>query len=305
MKRLILLLLAFCTVIHAARAADTPLLTTAIFDFQTSGVLDEKAGTEAAILLNAQLSTSPQLLLVERQELTKIQGERELGLSGAVTPASAAQIGQLTGAKVLITGRLFENSKKLYLVAKVMSTENGRVYGESITIPSLESLEEGVGALKTKLETLLETRGNTLLANVESPEARLARWAKELDGKPRPKIALTITEEHLSRAVSDPAVETEFRHVLRQLGFPIVPKDEANLVISGEAFSEAGMRRGNLVSCRGRVEITLKQRSEDRLILADRQTSAGIDLAEHTAAKKALSNAATALLDRMLPKLIP
>jgi hypothetical protein len=305
MKYSILFVLALLIAASPVNASESAPLTTAILDFQTSGERLEKIGTEAALLLNAQLSASPQVILVERQELTKILGEQELGLSGAVTPGSAAQIGQLTGAKVLITGRLFESGEKLYLVAKLMSTDNGRVYGESVSVPSVKSLDQGVEALKTKLETLLEKRGDTLVSEVETPEARIARWKKAVEGKPLPKIAIAITEEHLSRRVIDPAVETEFKLTLRQLGFEIVPEAEGELIITGEAFSEGGMRRGNLVACRARVEIALKRREGGQLIAADRQTSAGIDLAEHTAAKKALENAAVALLERTLPRLTP
>ena len=44
------------------------------------------------------------MILVERAELEKVLGEAELGLSGTVSPETAARIGHLTGAKVLVTG---------------------------------------------------------------------------------------------------------------------------------------------------------------------------------------------------------
>ena len=78
------------------------------------------------------LSAEPNLILVERAELDKALGEQELGLSGTVTPESAAKIGQLTGAKVLVTGRVFKTDTELFIVAKIIGTETSRVYGELV-----------------------------------------------------------------------------------------------------------------------------------------------------------------------------
>ncbi len=284
-------------------ASEPDPISVAIFDFQVSGEKFGDAGKEAALLLNAGLSSSPNVLLVERQELEKILGEQELGLSGTVDAPTAAKIGLLTGAKVLITGRLFESGDKIFLVAKVMSTGNGRVFGETVSFPSLKTLDQTVETLKGKLETLLEKRAAALVPETESPQARIARWKKTVEGKPLPKVSVAITEQHLSARVIDPAVETEFKLTLEQLGFPIVNAGESDLQISGEAFSEAGMRRGNLVTARARVEIGVHRKADGALIAVDRQTDAGLDLAENTAAKKALENAAVKLLDRLIPKL--
>ena len=49
--------------------------------------------------------------MVERAELEKILGEQELGLSGTVSADTAAKVGNLTGAKVLVTGRVFKLHK--------------------------------------------------------------------------------------------------------------------------------------------------------------------------------------------------
>src|SRR5438046_1392865 len=100
MKKTILVLALLLPLIARAEQPPAPL-TAAVLDFQTSGGKLEKKGSEAAVLLNAQLSAAPNLILVERQELEKLFGEQELGLSGTVTPDTAAKVGALTGAKVL------------------------------------------------------------------------------------------------------------------------------------------------------------------------------------------------------------
>src|SRR5208337_4452700 len=97
------LLLAAGTTVHAAT---NDVLTIAVFDFESKDEAVRDLGPKVATLVNADLSAEPQLITVERAELEKALGEQELGLSGTVTPDSAAKVGQLTGAKVLVTGRV-------------------------------------------------------------------------------------------------------------------------------------------------------------------------------------------------------
>jgi len=96
--------------------------------------------------------------------------------------------------------------------------------------------------------------------------------------------------------------------MLQQLGFEVIePKDsnkQPDVQIQGEAFSEFAGRRGNLISCRGRIEIKVTQTATGKLLLADRQNDVAVDLAENIAGKRTLENAALKLLDRIVPKLV-
>lgn len=307
MKRIIaaLFALAAITALRAEPPPPTPL-TAAVLDFQVSGKEFEKKGAEAAALLNAKLSTAPSLFLVERQEIDKIFGEQELGLSGNVTPDTAAKVGQLTGAKVLITGRIFGADNKYYLVAKVIGTETSRVYGEIATFPALNALDGAVTELTPKILTIIEKRGDTLVAKTEDPAARLERLKKLVEGKKLPSVSVQIDEQHLNRATVDPAAQTEIKLVLQQLGFEVIDPasgKQPDVAISGEGFSEMAGRRGNLVSCRSRVEIKAVQPASGKLLLSESQTDVAIDLAENIAGKTALQNAARKLLDRIVPAL--
>jgi hypothetical protein len=122
----------------------------------------------------------------------------------------------------------------------------------------------------------------------------------------------------------DPAVETEVKKLLRDCGFEIVdvennaladwarsankldgahwPKSlqNADMVITGEAFSEFAARIGNLVSCLARAEINVISRKDGKIVLADRETTRAVDLAENIAGKKALEKAGRALGVRVL-----
>lgn len=285
-------------------------LPMAVFDFQTADRLLDKRGSEVATLLNAHLSISPDVFLVERQEIDKILGEQEAGLAGAISAETAAKVGNLVGAKVLVTGRVFESSGKVFVVAKVIGTETGRVFGEMATAKDFASVDQTVEELAGKIIQLTKKQAATFVAKVEDPAARIERLKKLVAGKTLPAVSVSVVEQHLSRPVIDPAVQTELLLVLKQVGFPIVSPEEIGsrtdvVIISGEAFSELGGRRGNLVSCRARVELTVKQAPGKKLLFVERQNDVAIDVAEHIAGKRALENAALKLLDRIVPQLAP
>ena len=94
--------------------------------------------------------------------------------------------------------------------------------------------------------------------------------------------------------------------ILKDVGFGIADNHSqkpADIEITGEAFSEAGLRRAGLFSCRARVEIKVRDRATGKILLADRQTTVAVDLAEHTAAKRALQEAGAELAERVVPKI--
>lgn len=287
-------------------ADDAAPLPLAVFDFQTTDRAQEKRGAEVAVLLGTHLSVRPELFLVERQEVEKILGEQEAGLSGTISAETAAKMGSLVGAKVLVMGRVFESGGKVFVVAKIMGTETGRVYGELATAKDFSSLDAAVEGLAAKIGQLVQKQAATFVAKVETQEQRVERLKKLVEGKTLPPVYVSVAEQHLARPVIDPAVQTEVMLILKEVGFPVLTVEQTAgrsdvVTISGEAFSELAARRGNLVSCRARVEIAVKQKGA--LLHADRQTDVAIDLAEHVAGKKALENAALKLLDRLVPKL--
>src|SRR3989454_11347326 len=97
-----IILIAWLAAVFGARADVLPV---AVFDFESKDEAIRDLGPKVATLVNAQLSADPRLITVERAELEKLLGEQELGLSGTIAPETAAKVGHLTGAKVLVTGR--------------------------------------------------------------------------------------------------------------------------------------------------------------------------------------------------------
>jgi hypothetical protein len=298
-------LLAFTLSAHAA-----DVLTVAVFDFESKDEAVRDLGPKVASLINAQLSADPRLITVERAELEKALGEQELGLSGTIDPAMAAKVGHLTGAKVLVTGRVFNVGRDTMIVAKVIGTETSRVYGDVVSgTTGSASVADMSTDMAGRIAKIVSEKANTLVAKIEKPEDLVARLQPQVQGKKLPIVSVLIAERHIGSPTVDPAAETEVGFILQKLGFSIADKKDplakADIEITGEAFSEFGMRKGNLVSCKGRVEVKAIDKATGKVLFIDRQTNVAVDLSEHLAGKSALQDAAAKLTERMLPKLLP
>lgn len=300
-----LLALTVCACVARAEERQT-IYTAAILPFQERGMGAKGYGEKVADLLFASLASDPHIWLVERAELDKALAEQEIGAAGMADAESAARIGKLTGAKLFITGSVIDAEPHLHIVAKVISTESGRVAGESVKGRFSDSIDSLAGGLAAAISRLVVERGSELVPKMAEGSDRLGAIRQALGDRPRPRLKIRIDEHHIGQGAPDPAAETEFAMLAREAGFPVVgpaSAETADIVVQGEAFSELAMRRGNLVSVKARVEIKALDRAGGEVIAADRQTGVAVDLAEHIAGKAALQEAAAILAERLLPRL--
>ena len=282
---------------------------TAIFAFAERGEGVKGYGEKVSDILFARLVARPELFLVDRQDLEKTLKEHELNLSGMVAPGQAVQVGQLTGAKILLTGSVIEADKTLYLVAKVIGTETSRVLGESVKGKTSDEIAPLVEALAEKVAATIMKDSDKLVAKEVRLEDRIAALNKALGDAERPTVMISVAERHVGMPTIDPAAETEISMLCKETGFEVLDpetglKKQADIMIKGEAFSEFAMRRGNLVSVKARLEVKAVDRTTDRIIAVDRQVAVEVDLTEQIAGKKAIQEAAAAIAERLLPKLV-
>ena len=193
----------------------------------------------------------------------------------------------------------------MIIVAKVIGTETSRVYGDAVSGQAKASIADLSKELSKKIAAIVTQKGDTLVAKVESREDRVKKIKDALKDKTLPSVSVKIGEQHFGQRVIDPAAETELGKLLQDCGFALVDEkstNRADVIITGDAFSAFGVRKGNLISCKARVELKAHKQNGD-LLLVDRQTSVAVDITEQTAAKTALQNAAAELAERVLPKL--
>lgn len=280
----------------------------AVLPFTERGVNVRQYGAQVADILFAELSKAPGLQLVERTELEKARRELELGLSGAVDPGTAAQVGRLTGAKLLISGSVLQSGESLYLVAKVIGTETGRVVGISVKGRARDDLAKLAEQLAAEIVEAVKKQGEEIAPKAPTGADRLAELKRKLPDGKRPSLRVRITERHVGQPTIDPAAETEIAKFCRATGFGLVDPEhgsegEADVVVTGEAFSEFAGRHGDLISVKARVEVKAVDRKTGKVLAVDRQTAVAVDLAEQVAGKTALQEAAASIAGRLLPKI--
>ena len=302
-------------------------LTVALLDFGASAPGAAELGSQIGEVLTATLSSEPGFTLVDRATLTRTLQEHELNLSGVVDTDKAVKVGKLVGARILVTGKAFTMGKKLIITAKLIGTETSLVEGVLVKGDSNVDVGELLMDLATQIGDRLRTAGPKLVAREDEIDP-VPALCKKLSGLQKPTVAVIITETHMAHRAAappvDPAVETEIKLLLKECGFELVdvdqnaladwarnisktdvnnwPKglDNADYVITGEAFSEFAARIGNLVSCLARAEINVISRKDGKIVLAERITSRAVDLAENIAGKKALEKSGRAIGIRVL-----
>ena len=280
---------------------DGTVYPVAIFPFTERNSSVSGMGNQISDLLFAGLVENPNLWLVEREEMKKMLDEAELNLSGMVNPNQAIQIGQLTGAKIIVTGSVFKVKNKTYIVAKVIGTETSRVLGKSVK--GSESIDSLAEKLSKQVSKLILKDAKKLVAKVRTKKDLLASLKKAIGDKEKPKVYVSITEEHIGQRTIDPAAETEMQSICKELGFEVTENEgDADIIIKGEGFSEFSTRRGNLISVKARLEVKAVDK-DNNVVAVDRQTDVQVGLAEQVTGKQALQEAAAKIAERLLPKI--
>ena len=281
----------------------------AILPFRERGKEVKEMGGQVADLMFAKLVVDPSLFLVDREDLDKTLGEAELNLSGIVNPSEAITIGRLTGAKLIVTGSVFQIDNTVYVVAKIIGTETSRVVGASVKGVIGDGLDGLVNRLGDEVIRSIKKSSDRLVAKRVEKGDRIAALKKKLGDGERPTVWISVEERHIGRTTIDPAAETELMLFCKETGFTVIDPDQgssqqADYLIQGEGMSEFATRHGNLVSVKARLEVKIVDRASGKVVAIDRQTRVAVDLVEQIAGKQALQDAAADLAERLLPKLV-
>lgn len=273
-------------------------VTVAVLDFESSLPGNKELGKQISDTLTALLSGEPGITIVERSRLASILSEQELNATGLVDPQQAVRIGQLVGARLLVTGRAFSVDRSVFITVKIIGTETTLVDGMLVKGAVGADVGDLTIELGEKLPARVREAAPRLLPPPPQPDP-LEALKKRLADRRLPVVQIAVNEQHFGQSrVPDPAVDAELRRMLTQCGFTVIDATEIDpakagveVIIKGEAFSEFGARIGNLVSCTARAEINVVDRITGKTILSDRTTTRAADLSEQIAAKTALQQA--------------
>lgn len=307
-KLLVLYLSVFISSVSYANESGE-IYPAAIFDFVEKGRGLAGMGDKISSVIFANLVVEPNITLVDRDEMDKILDEATLNLSGMVNTQQANQIGQLTGAKIIVTGTIFEIEDTLMIVTKIIGTETSRVLGASVKGKINDSIVTLAEELSKKIAGTITSNAATLVAKPISRVDQLATLKEQIGSAKLPILTVDIKEHHINRAAIDPAAETEMLFYATEVGFEVIEKGSdqarrADILIVGEGFTELATRKGDIVGVKARLEIKAIDQVTQKILAVDRQTELEVDLSEMIAAKKALEKASAKIAARMLPKLV-
>ena len=127
----IAIILLFCTSLLIGQDLKNLKKRVAVVDFEDAAGYGHNIGNGLSDMLVTALVESKKFIVIERQELNKIMQEQGLGMSGAVTPQSAAKVGQLLGVELMITGSVSEFGTKKDKVGGSLGSLSGFNLGMS------------------------------------------------------------------------------------------------------------------------------------------------------------------------------
>ncbi len=285
-----------------AVATESQLVPTAAvlnFEARSRQASNDQVGKSVGELLFVKLLESGCVDLVERAELNKALDELHLSAVGMTSQDSQLKLGQLIGAKILITGSIFEASGKRYAVAKIIGTETSRVKGCSVS--GMGDYVELVPSLAEKIQAVLENDVAKLLprkATVFSIADKLA----DIKGNGR-KVYLDV-KENVQQNTPDPASDIALKKILLALDFQIVKvRNEADFAIVCEAVASNAGQYHKFSSAQARVELSVYQVKGEKLLAtgARKETMAGATYI--IAAKDAINQATLVLAGKVLQSL--
>ena len=106
-------------------------------------------------LLLVELQKTGRFSFVDRRNLDKVLEEQEVQMSGMVSASSAVKIGNVLGAKYLITSNIGEISKTSVIYAQITDCESGKIL-KAVSTRSLEgagdNFVDAIGVIAAKLQ---------------------------------------------------------------------------------------------------------------------------------------------------------
>lgn len=275
-------------------------ITIAIMDFESNAPGNPDLGSQISDIITARMSIYEQFRLVQRQNISDILKEHQLNLTGMVDTSHAIKIGNMFGAQIIVFGRAFPIDEDLYLAARIVSTETSRVKGIIVKGKRQEELSGLIERMVEKLLQGLNEWSPELLAKPDLPGDKISLLKLQIKDAKLPSLSVKITENHKNRTAPTSAAATEMKKVFQQIGFIIVsfndtdnnpcPKN-ADIMITGEGFSEFGAQLNGLAGCSARLQVQAVDCKTQKSIASEQTTRRSVDLSETIAAQTALQAA--------------
>ncbi len=145
--------------------------------------IDKKMGEIVTELLTAELSNSPKIKLVERENLDKLLQELRLSLLGVTNPRLASKVGKMLNAQYMIIGAVADVGTDFVINARVVDVATSRIVGNA----KVRLKQEDVIALSSKY-LVVKTKMGALYRSMVIPG-----WGQIYSGHKVKGIFFTVT----------------------------------------------------------------------------------------------------------------
>ena len=158
-----------------------PIPRTAVLEFSDLSKTPGTAGRALAEELLARLAGSPQFSFVERFQLKKVLDEKGLAHEGitSVSTETLRELGRISGVDLIISGTMSGDGNTRAVVAKVLSTLDGKILGvgridsmsiplssDSTSLPPADQMTRAADILADSLAKLPEEPGSHVSVRV-------------------------------------------------------------------------------------------------------------------------------------------
>ncbi|NOX97478.1 MAG: hypothetical protein GXO98_05390 [Nitrospirae bacterium] len=212
--------------------AGQQMVSVAVLDFDVTRSLPNREDVRSVItegLINA-LSEKEGIRVVEREKISESLQELKLSAEGKIDRLTALKIGKITGARLIISGKVARISESIIISAHLINTETTQLSAVQVTAEGINRLLPAVDALSKKIVERIAKEEKGILA-VPSPEEEMKRQKAEeekirnkIAGKHLPRLLIFVTEGHMGRQVPDPAGETAMIRWFTNCGFPVASR---------------------------------------------------------------------------------
>lgn len=206
MKKTLVIVLAALCVLASVSMAQGLKKRLAVMDFEDkTGHGSWHIGSGMADMLTTSLVKSGKFMVIERQQLEAVLKEQAMGLSGAITPQSAAQVGKLLGVELMVMGSVNEFGEKESSVGGGVGSRLGGKLG-GIRRVGVESKTARVGLdirlVNTSTGEIVaaegiaeeETKKGLDVGHNEFSFSKDAGWDQTLAGKATRKAVTKVVE---------------------------------------------------------------------------------------------------------------
>ncbi len=168
-----------------------------------------------------ELAVNTNLRVIDRSTLRELLREQDLGASGRVDPQTAAKIGQLVGAKYIITGGFIDLNGDMQINGRIVDVStsevvrSAQVQGKKKKLFNLLTDLAGKVTAGVKLPPLPEAVREARL-NRNVPSAAMGRYASILSYRDEGGDPAKTVQLYRALVKDFPAVE-EFKAELKQL----------------------------------------------------------------------------------------